>query len=39
MNPMPRTFKFLTGVLALSLATAAWAPLSPKDLEHLATNN
>jgi len=23
----------------LSLATAAWAPLSPKDLEHLSNNN
>jgi|GEM_PF-5302690 len=25
--------------IALSLVTAAWAPLSPKDLDHLATNN
>ncbi len=25
--------------IALSLVTAAWAPLSAKDLEHLTTNN
>jgi len=25
--------------IALSFATAAWAPLSPKDVEHLAKNN
>lgn len=25
--------------IALSLATAAWAPLSPQDLEHLTKNN